>query len=243
MADRDSTRNLILVVEDDPRTASLIALYLEREGYETAVARDGEEALRLARQLVPLFVILDLMLPLLDGWEVCRKLRESSDVPILMLTARGEEIDRVLGLMIGADDYMVKPFSPRELVARVKAILRRVQPAARERTGRLVFGELTLDVPNRKLTLGGRPIALTPSEFRLLQLLMNSPGRLFTRDQLLDALYPQGEEVVDRVIDVHIGKLRQKIETDPGNPRYILTIRGYGYQFAEAPIERGSRPE
>jgi DNA-binding response OmpR family regulator len=230
-------RGLILIVEDDVKTASLISLYLEREGYETALAHDGAEALKLARLRNPIFVILDLMLPQLDGWEVCRQLREFSDVPILMLTARGEEIDRVLGFMIGADDYVVKPFSPRELVERVKAILRRTQSRGRDKADELSFRELTLDVQKHKVTLKGRQLTLTPSEFKLLRILMSSPGRLYSRDQLLDALYPHGEEVVDRVIDVHIGKLRQKIEDDPSNPRYILTIRGFGYQFAERGAE------
>jgi DNA-binding response OmpR family regulator len=233
MIDTDSSRRLILIVEDDTKTASLLALYLEREGYETAVVHDGLRALELARQRHPAFVILDLMLPQLDGWEVCRQLRDFSDVPILMLTARGEEVDRVLGFMIGADDYVVKPFSPRELVERVKAILRRTQSKAVGKLDKLRIGEMILDIQKHKLTLSDRQVTLTPSEFKLLRILMSSPGRLFTREQLLSALYPHGEEVVDRVIDVHIGKLRQKIEADPGNPRYILTIRGFGYQFAE----------
>jgi DNA-binding response OmpR family regulator len=230
-------RGLILIVEDDVKTASLISLCLEREGYETALAHDGAEALKLARLRNPIFVILDLMLPQLDGWEVCRQLREFSDVPILMLTARGEEVDRVLGFMLGADDYVVKPFSPRELVEHVKAILRRTQSRGRDKADELSFRELTLDVQKHKVTLKGHQLTLTPSEFKLLRILMSFPGRLYSRDQLLDALYPHGEEVVDRVIDVHIGKLRQKIEEDPSNPRYILTIRGFGYQFAERNAE------
>ncbi len=228
-----SASGLILVIEDDNNTASLITLYLQREGYETAVAYDGEKALQLARQRTPVFIVLDLMLPKMDGWEVCRKIREFSDVPILMLTARGEEFDRVLGLTIGADDYMVKPFSPRELVARVKAILRRANLKDRDKRDMLCVGELKLDVHKHVVTVKTREIPLTPSEFRLLTLFMHSPGRLFTREHLLDALYPEGEEVVDRVIDVHIGKLRQKIEADPANPRYIITVRGFGYRFTE----------
>jgi len=222
----------VLIVEDDNKTASLISLYLEREGYETALAFDGVEALSLVRQKNPVVVILDLMLPKLDGWEVCRRIREFSDVPILMLTARGEEFDRVLGLTIGADDYVVKPFSPRELVARIKAVLRRTGITAGERSDKLKAGGLVLDTHNHEVTVDNRRIVLTPSEFKLLRLLMNAPGRLFTREQLLDALYPLGEQVIDRVIDVHIGKLRQKLEKDPANPRYIQTIRGYGYRLA-----------
>jgi DNA-binding response OmpR family regulator len=225
--------DLILVVEDDSKTASLITLYLQREGYETAVAHDGEEALRLTRLHSPIFVILDLMLPKIDGWQVCSKIRDFSNVPILILTARGEEFDRVVGLTIGADDYMVKPFSPRELVARVRAILRRAKIRAGDDSERLIVGELTLDLQRHKLMVTDHETPLTPSEFKLLRLFMNAPGRLFTREQLLEALYPRGEEVVDRVVDVHVGKLRQKIERDPTNPRYILTVRGFGYRFAE----------
>jgi DNA-binding response OmpR family regulator len=224
----------ILVVEDDKKTASLIKLYLDREGFKTVIAYDGRQALELAGRHQPIFVILDLMLPLLDGWEVCRRLRQSSNVPILMLTARGEEIDRISGLTLGADDYVVKPFSPRELVARVKAILRRGQPQAPEQEKVLSFEELTLDLEKHKVTLEGRPVPLTPHEFKLLQTLMAAPGKVFARQELLDRLYPRNEAtVIDRVVDVHIGKLRQKIEKDPSDPRYILTVRGIGYQFAE----------
>jgi DNA-binding response OmpR family regulator len=233
MATTSSTSRIVLVVEDDNKTASLITLYLQREGYQTAVAHDGEDALQSARKLNPVFVVLDLMLPKMDGWEVCRKIREFSDVPILMLTARGEEFDRVLGLTIGADDYMVKPFSPRELIARVKAILRRANLKARDKREILSVGELDLDVHKHVVTVKAREILLTPSEFKLLRLFMTAPGRLFTREQLLEVLYPRGEDVVDRVIDVHIGKLRQKIEEDPAAPRYLLTVRGFGYRFTE----------
>ena len=224
----------ILVVEDDKKTASLIRLYLDREGFQTVIAYDGRQALKLAEQHRPIFVILDLMLPVLDGWEVCRRLRQSSDVPILILTARGEEVDRVSGLTLGADDYVVKPFSPRELVARVKAILRRWRPEAANQEKVLSFEDLTLDLEKHKVTLEGRPILLTPHEFKLLQTLMATPGKVFVRKELLDRLYPRNEAtVIDRVVDVHMGKLRQKIEKDPSNPRYILTVRGIGYQFAE----------
>ncbi len=223
----------VLIVEDDNKTSSLISLYLRQEGYESAVAPDGVEALKLARTLNPVLVILDLMLPLLDGWEVCRKIREFSDVPILMLTARGEEFDRVLGLTIGADDYVVKPFSPRELIARVKAMLRRTNITARDRHDRLAVGGLVLDTDTHEVMVDNRHVVLTASEFKLLRVFMNAPGRLFTREQLLDVLYPQGEEVVERVIDVHVGKLRQKLEIDPANPRYLLTVRGFGYRLAQ----------
>jgi DNA-binding response OmpR family regulator len=231
-----SDLNPILIVEDDKKTASLIALYLEREGYRTIVAHDGETALELAEDRKPIFVVLDLMLPMLDGWEVCRRLRKASDVPILILTARDEEVDRVSGLTLGADDYVVKPFSPRELVARVKAIMRRVQHPSGARAGfSLSHSSLVLDPEKRKVTLQGKRIELTHHEFNLLHALMAAPGKVFTRDELLSRLYPKEETVViDRVVDVHIGKIRQKIEKDPSNPEFVLTVRGSGYRFAEA---------
>ena len=223
----------ILIAEDDKKTATLVELYLKREGFRTVIAYDGEQALEMARRHKPGFVILDLMLPVLDGWEVCRRLRQGSDVPILMLTARGEEVDRVSGLTLGADDYVVKPFSPRELVARVRAILRRGRQAATMGNGTLSHGDLVLDLEKRTASLRGRPLTLTPHEYRLLQALMAAPGKVFTRQELLDHLYPGGEAVVERVIDVHIGILRHKIEENPAAPRRILTVRGIGYQLDE----------
>lgn len=221
----------ILIVEDDQKTASLLSLYLEREGFTTLLAYDGRQALAVARQHQPIFTILDLLLPYIDGWEVCRELRRSSDVPILMLTARGEVPERIRGLTMGADDYVVKPFSPGEVVARVKAILRRATPDTARRL--LSHRELVLDPETRKVTLRGRPVVLTPSEYRLLHTLMAAPGRVFPRQELLTALYPTGAVVVDRVVDVHVGNLRQKIEAHPSTPQYILTARGFGYQFAD----------
>jgi DNA-binding response OmpR family regulator len=225
----------VLIVEDDKKTASLISLYLEREGFRTVTAYDGPQALELARQVNPAFVILDLMLPLIDGWEVCRRLRQASDVPILMLTARGEEVDRVSGLTLGADDYVVKPFSPRELVARVKAILRRGRLETSKGKKILSREDLVLDTEKHHVTLAGRPVSLTPHEFKLLQALMSAPGRVFSRNDLLAHLYPKHDAIViDRVVDVHIGSLRQKIEKDPSHPRHLLTVRGIGYKFAES---------
>jgi DNA-binding response OmpR family regulator len=197
-------------------------------------AGDGDIGLALLRQHRPDLVILDLMLPKMDGWEVCRRLRRESDVPVIMLTARGEEIDRVAGLTLGADDYVVKPFSPRELVARVKAVLRRTLRPAPGGRPRLSHGSLVLDLEQRRLSVADRTVALTPHEYALLAALMSTPGRTFTRDELLERLYPRGEAVViERVVDVHIGKLRQKIEPDPADPTYILTVRGLGYRFAD----------
>jgi DNA-binding response OmpR family regulator len=224
----------VLVIEDDPNTANLVVLYLEKEGFGALQANDGEKGLALAKKHRPDLVILDLMLPRMDGWEVCRRLRKISDVPVIMLTARGEEIDRVSGLTLGADDYVVKPFSPRELVARVKAVLRRTAPPAAPSAKVLVHAEVELDIDKRRVSVNGRPIAVTPHEYALLEALMGSPGRTFTRDELLDRLYPRGEAVViERVVDVHVGKLRQKIEPDPNQPCHILTVRGVGYRFAD----------
>lgn len=222
----------VLIVEDDPNTAALVARYLEREGFVTCLVGDGAAALEMARRRPPGFVILDIMLPGADGWEVCRELRKFSTVPILFLTAREEEIDRVLGLSLGADDYVVKPFSPRELVERVKAILRRVRqpPATAEKL--LSRGELVLDAERHRVTLEGRAVELTAVEFRLLRALMSAAGRVLSREELLDQIYQHGETVVDRVVDVHIGKLRQKLGDDPGAPTFIETVRGFGYRFA-----------
>jgi DNA-binding response OmpR family regulator len=223
----------ILIVEDDPNTSTLVETYLQREGFTTIAAFDGEQALALARSRKPGFVILDVMLPKVDGWEICRQLRKISDVPILMLTAREEEIDRILGLSLGADDYVVKPFSPRELVERVKAILRRTQPRPSRENEVLSHGGLILDPVKYKVSLNGEPVNLTSSEYKLLQTLMSSPGQVFSREALLDRFYEHGETVIERVIDVHVGKLRQKIEEDPAAPRLVQTVRGFGYRFAE----------
>ena len=227
----------VLIVEDDRNTAALVAAYLEREGFSTVVIHDGGQAIKAAGECNPVFVILDVMLPNVDGWEICRSLRKGSDVPVLMLTAREEEVDRVAGLAMGADDYVVKPFSPRELVERVKAILRRSRPVS-PRLAVLSFDGLELDPEKHKVSLDGRPVTLTSSEFKILHALMSSPGRAFSREELLNQCYRHGEAVIDRVIDVHIGKLRQKIEDDPALPRFILTVRGHGYRFSD---ESGDR--
>jgi DNA-binding response OmpR family regulator len=229
----------VLIVEDDRNTSALIKTYLEKEGFRTIQAYDGQEALKIIKNSEPGFVILDIMLPEIDGWEVCRRLRSFSDVPVLMLTAREEEIDRVLGLTLGADDYVVKPFSPRELLERVKAILRRARPAQAEKSKILSQAGLVLDAEKLKVTLHGKALSLTSFEYKLLYTLMRSPGRVFSRSELLDKFYQHGEVVVDRVIDVHIGKLRQKIEQDPAEPQYIETVRGFGYRFSENVTGKG----
>jgi DNA-binding response OmpR family regulator len=229
-----SGQKTVLVIEDDKNTANLVALYLENEGFAALTANDGETGLSFARRHHPDLVVLDLMLPKMDGWEVCRQLRKISDLPVIMLTARGEEIDRVSGLTLGADDYVVKPFSPRELIARIKAILRRTSHAVAPASNILTQGDVRLDRDKRRLDVRGRLVALTPHEFALLEALMGSPGRTFTRDELLERLYPRGEAaVIERVVDVHVGKLRQKIEIDSSAPQYILTTRGVGYRFAD----------
>ena len=232
---------VVLIIEDDPRTADLVALYLQREGFQALMADDGERGLSLARRHRPDLVILDLMLPRLDGWEVCRQLRKISDVPVIMLTARDEEIDRVAGLTLGADDYVVKPFSPRELVARVIAVLRRARLSGHPASNQLQQGDVVLDLEKRRLYVRGQAVDLTHHEYALVQALMRAPGKIFPRDELREVLYPRGEAiVVDRVVDVHIGKLRKKIETDPARPDHIITVRGIGYRFVE---KKPSAPE
>ncbi len=228
-------RGPVLIAEDDRNIASLVRTYLEKAGFKVIIAGDGRTALDLARTRDPIFVILDWMLPVMDGSEVCRELRKTSDVPILMLTAREDETDRIVGFSLGVDDYVVKPFSPRELIERVKAILRRTGAARSGAAagGILRRGALVVEPDKHKVSLDGALVALTPSEFKLLHVLAAQPGRVFSRDELLNRLYPEGAAVVDRVIDVHIGKLRHKIETDPSHPSYILTVHGVGYRFTE----------
>jgi DNA-binding response OmpR family regulator len=233
MSQSAGNQGTVLIVEDDRNTAALVSTYLERDGFSTLVVHDGGRAIEAAAACRPVFVILDVMLPGMDGWEICRTLRKTSDVPILMLTAREEELDRVAGLAMGADDYVVKPFSPRELVERVKAILRRSRPSSPLPVFVFSFAGLELDTEKHRVARDGRPIMLTSSEFKILLALMSAPGKAFSREDLLNQCYPQGEVVIDRVIDVHIGKLRQKIEDDPSRPRFIKTVRGHGYRFSD----------
>lgn len=227
--------SLILIAEDEPKTATLIESYLINESYATIVAPDGEVALQLFAKTKPRLVVLDVMLPKLSGLAVCTAIRKTSDTPIVFLTARDDEMDRLLGLELGGDDYIVKPFSPRELVARIKAILRRTALNSERHTvkaAQTVAG-LSLDDKKRRFTLDGEVLSLTPLEFSLLRTLMTSPGRVFLRSELLDQLYPNGESVIDRVIDVHVGKIRQKIGDDPADPKFIHTVRGVGYRFVD----------
>ena len=233
MSQSTDSPGTVLIVEDDRNTAALVATYLEREGFSTVVVHDGGVAIQAAADCNPVFVILDVMLPNIDGWEICRTLRKVSEVPVLMLTAREEEADRVAGLAMGADDYVVKPFSPRELVERVKAILRRSRPASTRQAAVISFDGLEVDPEKHSVTRDGRPVALTASEYKILLALMSFPGKAFSREELLSHCYQNSDAVIDRVVDVHIGKLRHKIEDDPAQPRLIVTVRGHGYRFSE----------
>jgi DNA-binding response OmpR family regulator len=224
----------VLIVEDDRKTASILSLYLRRDGFHTVEAHTGPEAFSFFKKHHPAFILLDLMVPQLDGIEVCKKIRQESDVPIMMVTAKVEEVDKLVGLSVGADDYVVKPFSPREVVARVKTILRRARPRPETALKPFSFRGLEVDPQKHKVTLNGARVGLTHFEFRLLLTLIASPGQVYSRDELLEKIYPRGEvNVLDRTIDVHVRNLRRKIERKPTRPRYIKTVRGMGYQFAE----------
>jgi two-component system alkaline phosphatase synthesis response regulator PhoP len=223
----------ILVVDDEPRIAEICRDYLERAGFKVTLAANGTDALALARTKRPDLVVLDLGLPKLDGLDVTRALRKHSNVPIIMLTARVEESDKVTGLELGADDYLTKPFSPKELVARVRAVFRRVEIGpGRAEVIRAV--DVSLDIPRMQASVGSRTVDLTSTEFELLATLMRQPGRVFTRGQLLDAIRGDSVESFDRAIDAHIKNLRRKLEPDARSPRYVLTVYGVGYKFADA---------
>lgn len=224
----------ILVVDDEVEIVRILRGYLERAGYTVLSAYTGPEAVRMARQEAPTLVVLDLMLPGMDGWDVCRTLRRDSDVPIIMLTARVEETDRLIGLELGADDYVVKPFSPREVVARVRAVLRRVQGPRPPEAESLAVGSLRLDATRHTVSMDGRSVDLTPSEFEILRTLMHEPGRVFTRLQLLEAATGEAYEGYERTIDTHIKNMRRKIEPDSSSPTYLLTVHGVGYKMREA---------
>jgi DNA-binding response OmpR family regulator len=220
----------ILVVDDEARIVKLVRDYLERAGFDVLAAHDGETALVMARRERPDLVVLDLMLPGVDGLDVCRRLRQESGVPIIMLTARVEEADRVVGLELGADDYVAKPFSPRELVARVRATLRRANGEVGPATT-LRAADVELDTAALTATIAGQPLDLTPTEFQLLATLVRQPGRIFSREQLLGAVHGVTFDGYDRSIDSHVKNLRRKMEPDPRQPRYIQTVYGVGYRF------------
>ncbi len=225
----------ILVVDDEPGIVSNVRAYLEREGYAVQTAEDGPSALRLARSFSPDLVVLDIMLPGIDGLEVLRRLRQDSDVYVLLLTARTAEMDKVIGLTVGADDYLTKPFSPRELVARVKAILRRGRGAGEGAASSvLTFGDLRIDPAAHQTWKGDEPVDLTAIEFNLLYALAKHQGRVLSREQLIEQVWGYDYYGDDRVVDVHLGRLRKKIEEDPEHPQLVVTVRGVGYRFEGA---------
>ncbi|HJY32421.1 MAG TPA: response regulator transcription factor [Actinomycetota bacterium] len=223
----------VLVVEDEIEIARVVRDYLRNAGFEVIVVGDGGSAVASFRSAKPDLLVLDLGLPGRDGLDVAREIRRWSDTPIVMLTARGDETDRVVGLEIGADDYVVKPFSPKELVARVRAVLRRTRTAAR---GDEVVraGDVEIDTAKMRVSVGGTLVDLTPTEFQLLATLAREPGRVFTRSQLLDAVHGVAIESYERAIDAHVKNIRRKIEPEPGSPRYVVTVHGVGYRFSDA---------
>ncbi|HEY7590733.1 MAG TPA: response regulator transcription factor [Candidatus Limnocylindrales bacterium] len=223
----------ILVVDDEPKIAALARDYLEHAGFAVVTARDGPAALAAVGRSKPDLVVLDLGLPEMDGLDVTRSIRRDSSLPIVMLTARDDEIDKLLGLELGADDYLTKPFSPRELVARVKAVLRRSEGGQSAARDVIRAGDITLDVGRMRVDVGGRVVELTPTEFQLVATIAAQPGRIFTRSQLLDAVHGVAFESYERAIDTHIKNIRRKLEPDPREPRYVLTVYGVGYRFAD----------
>ncbi|WP_324669775.1 response regulator transcription factor [Geochorda subterranea] len=235
-----TTGHRVLIVDDEPSIVELVRFTLEKEGFQCDVASDGPKALEMVERTKPDLVVLDLMLPGLDGLEVCRRIRQRASVPIVMLTAKASEVDKVVGLELGADDYVTKPFSPRELVARIRAVLRRFQ-AAREASqqadagGELRVGEVIMDVARHQVWVKGRPVELTPKEYDLLRMLMSNKGIVLTRELLLDKVWGYDFAGDTRTVDVHVVRLRQKLEDDPAHPRYIETVRGVGYRMREHP--------
>ena len=226
----------VLIVEDDPHTRELVRVYLDREGHDVLTAENGIDGLRVAREEAPDIILLDLMLPGMDGRDVCQSLRGESDVPIVMLTARVQEGDRLEGFDLGADDYITKPFSPREVVARIRAVLRR---AARDRQdeerqmGELTIGDVRVDLRNRSVTSGEADVKTTPTEFRLLTLFAKEPGRVFTRDQIIERAFGYDYDGFDRTVDVHVSSLRRKLEATNGGKRIIHTVYGVGYRVSD----------
>ena len=225
-------RELVLVVDDEPKITKLARDYLEQAGFLVLIASDGKDALALARRERPDMVVLDLNLPQLDGLDVARQMRRESQVPIIMLTARAEETDRLIGLELGADDYITKPFSPRELVARVRAVLRRVRGDVHQ-SGVIRVRDLEIDLQGNRVMRSGESLRLTRTEFTLLAMLAQSPGQTFTREQMIDRVHGVVYEGYDRSIDSHIKNIRRKVEEDPLNPTYILTVYGVGYKFTD----------
>ncbi len=226
-------RKSILIVEDEPSIAEVVSLYLQRAGFQTVQAPDGKTAMSLLEQQIPDLAVIDIMLPEVDGLSLIRWLRDRSDVPVILLTARREEVDRITGLEMGADDYVVKPFSPQELVSRVRAVLRRTgrEQADSDAGLPLTHGDLVIDPRGRTLTLQGRPVPLTAKEFEMLSLLAQHPRQVYTRDQLLERIWGVTDYIDPGTVTVHIRRLREKIEADPSAPCRILTVWGIGYKF------------
>ena len=225
----------VLIVEDDPHALELVRLYLDQDGHQVLVASDGIEGLRLARDAAPDLIVLDLMLPGIDGTAVCRQVQQESNVPIIMVTARVEEEDRLTGLEMGADDYITKPFSPRELAARVRVVLRRTAREQSERTqDELKQGPFTVNIPHGTVHRDSTAIRLTPTEFRLLVLLMGDPGRIFSRELIIDRVFGYDFDGFDRTVDAHVSSLRRKVDSTPGELRFIHTVYGLGYKFGDA---------
>jgi DNA-binding response OmpR family regulator len=224
----------ILVVDDEPKIVQIARDYLEHTGFSVLTAGDGKTALAIVRASKPDLIVLDLGLPQVDGLDVTRAIRKESNTPIIMLTARGEESDKLVGLELGADDYIVKPFSPKELVARVRAVLRRAESASDAQIQVIRAADLTIDLPRMRVTVDDRPVELTNTEIQLLATLARQPGRIFTRAQLLDAVRGVAFDSYERAIDAHIKNIRRKIEPNPREPRYILTVYGVGYKFVDA---------
>jgi two-component system, OmpR family, alkaline phosphatase synthesis response regulator PhoP len=234
----------ILIVDDEPKILQLVGDYLERAGYGTLKTRDGKSALALVRAEKPDLIILDLGLPEMDGLDVTREIRKHSNAPIIMLTARSEESDKLIGLELGADDYITKPFSPKELVVRVKVLFRRIEAFSDASLEKISAADLTLDMPRMRVTAMGHKLEeLTPTEFELLAAMARHPGRIFTRAQLLDAIHGVAFESYERAIDAHIKNIRRKIELNPHEPQYILTVYGVGYKFSDSmPRSDGRQP-
>jgi two-component system response regulator ResD len=222
----------VLIVDDEPNIREVVGLYLRRDGHDVVSATDGEEAIEVFRAREPDLVVLDLALPKISGLEVCRRMRADRRVPLIMLTARGEEEERIVGLSLGADDYVVKPFSPRELAARVAAVLRRVEGASGSVDQRVLsFDELRIDPNTREVLVRGEPVTLTATEFDLLYRLAASPGRVYTRDQLMESVWGYTFSADTSTVTVHVRRLREKVESDPARPRYLQTVWGIGYKF------------
>jgi len=231
----------VLIVEDEPKLSGAVSKYLQSEGFTTEVAADGPSGLAAARRGKPSIIVLDLLLPRMNGLEVTKEIRRYSDVPIILLSARSDESDKLQGLELGADDYITKPFSLRELAARIKAVLRRCGPTRPEPPGRIAVGNLELDIPSRSVKVGGKAVNLTPAEFGILALLMHNPGRVFTRLEILDAVFGDAFEGYERTVDTHVLNIR-KIEPDPSHPTYLQTVYGVGYRFSPGVPSKAGEP-